>query len=311
MIRIVNLTKYYNSTCALDHINLDIKKGEILGLLGPNGAGKTTCLRILTCYMQPTEGTVQIKGYNIFDHPLEIKRMIGYLPESAPIYKHMLVYEYLQYVADVREISKNRQQRRIRELADLCGLNEVMHKTVDELSKGYKQRVGLAHAMISDPEILVLDEPTSGLDPNQRVEVREIIKEIGKEKTIIISTHILPEVESTCKRIVIINHGKIIVDDYLEKLKESVSNEFTISLFLQQAQYNSVKSVLSQIEGISNVKKIREENSTLHLALECRTSKDLRPLVYSKIKTNNWNIIEFYQEKSTLETIFRKHTREV
>jgi ABC-2 type transport system ATP-binding protein len=311
MIRIENLTKFYNTTCALDHINLEIKKGEILGLLGPNGAGKTTAIRILTCYMQPTEGTVYVEDYNIYDHPLEIKRMIGYLPESAPIYKHMLVYEYLKYVADVREISKNNQQKRIQELADLCGLNNVMHKGVDELSKGYRQRVGLAHAMMSDPEILILDEPTSGLDPNQRIEVRDIIKSIGKKKTIIICTHILPEVESTCDRVVIINEGKIIKDEYLQKLKQSSSNKFAINLTVRGAPFDKVKSTLSAIEGIVKMSKIQDTDGAVSLVLNCTSDTDLRPLIYSAIKQNNWDILEFYQEKATLETIFRKLTREV
>ncbi|MBN2532267.1 MAG: ATP-binding cassette domain-containing protein [Spirochaetales bacterium] len=311
MIRIVNLTKFYNTTCALDHINLEIREGEILGLLGPNGAGKTTALRILTCYMQPTEGMVYVKDFNIFDHPLEIKKMIGYLPESAPIYKHMLVYEYLRYVADVREIEKSKEDKRIQELADLCGLNEVMHKTVEELSKGYKQRVGLAHAMMGNPEILILDEPTSGLDPNQRIEVRDIIKGIGKKKTVILSTHILPEVESTCERVVIINEGKIIADDYLQKLKESSGNRFTINLTVKGGQFDAVKSALSRIEGISKINKVQDSDSTVSLVLDCMTDKDVRPLIFSEIKQNNWEIIELYQEKATLETIFRKLTREV
>ena len=311
MKRIVNLTKFYNTTCALDHINLEIKKGEILGLLGPNGAGKTTCLRILTCYMQPTEGMVYVKDFNIFDHPLEIKKMIGYLPESAPIYKHMIVYEYLKYVADIREISKDKRDDRFQEIADLCGINEVMHKVVDELSKGYKQRVGLAHAMMSDPEILVLDEPTSGLDPNQRIEVRDIIKEIGKRKTIIISTHILPEVESTCERVIIINQGRIIADDYLQKLKSDSSSEFIINLTIRDAQFDTIKSALSHIPEISQVKKIMDKDSTVSLALKCKTDKDIRSIIYSEIKKNNWNVIEFFQEKATLESIFRKLTMEV
>ncbi|MBN2445068.1 MAG: ATP-binding cassette domain-containing protein [Spirochaetales bacterium] len=311
MIRIVNLTKYYNTTCALDHINLEIRKGEILGLLGPNGAGKTTCLRILTCYMQPTEGMVYVKDFNIYDNPLDIKKMIGYLPESAPIYKHLLVYEYLSYVADIREISKSKREDRIKELADLCGLNKVMHKGVDELSKGYKQRVGLAHAMMSDPEILVLDEPTSGLDPNQRIEVRDIIKEIGKKKTIIVSTHILPEVESTCDRVIIINEGKIVADDNIQNLKKAAGNDFVINLTVQNAQFNTIKSTLSSISEISEFKKISEDNGTVSLALECKTDKDIRGAIYSEIRKNNWNVLEFFREKATLETIFRKLTREV
>jgi ABC-2 type transport system ATP-binding protein len=198
MIHVENLTKYYNQLCAVDQINFDIQKGEILGLLGPNGAGKTTTLRMLTGYLQPSSGSINIKGLSIDKHVLEIKKLLGYLPESAPLYHDMLVFDYLKYVAAIREIDSEKKLPRIRQLADLCGINEVMSQPIGELSKGYKQRVGLAHAMMNDPEVLIFDEPTSGLDPNQIVEIRKIIKEIGKEKTIILSTHILSEAKTSC-----------------------------------------------------------------------------------------------------------------
>jgi len=191
MIHIENLTKYYNEVCAVDNISMDVQKGEILGLLGPNGAGKTTTLRMLTGYFKPTSGNIIVKDYSIEKDLLKIKQIIGYLPESAPLYHGMLVYDYLNYVADIRGINNGRKLPRIRKLADICGLDLVMHRNISELSKGYKQRVGLAHALLSDPEILILDEPTSGLDPNQIVEIRELIKNLGKEKTVIISSHIL------------------------------------------------------------------------------------------------------------------------
>ncbi|MBW1769430.1 MAG: ATP-binding cassette domain-containing protein, partial [Deltaproteobacteria bacterium] len=221
MIHAENLTKYYKDLCAVDQINLDIRKGEIVGLLGPNGAGKTTTLRMLTGFLRPTSGSIRIKDYNIDEHSLEIKRILGYLPESAPLYHEMLAYDYLNYVADIRGLDSGRKATRIREMANLCSINEVMHQPIGELSKGYKQRVGLAHAMMNDPEILVLDEPTSGLDPNQIVEIRDIIRRIGKEKTIILSTHILSEAEATCDRVVIINQGKIVADADMESLKQS------------------------------------------------------------------------------------------
>ncbi len=186
MIQIKNLTKHYGLFCAVDQINIDIHPGEILGLLGPNVAGKTTTLRMLTGFLQPTSGRIHVKNYSIDKDALQIKKLLGYLPESAPLYHDMLTYDYLNFVADIRGIRNDRKLIRIRKLADLCGINEVMHQPISELSKGYKQRVGLAHAMMNDPEILFLDEPTSGLDPNQIVEIREIIKRIGKEKTIIL-----------------------------------------------------------------------------------------------------------------------------
>jgi len=231
MIKFENLTKYYGDVCAVDNISFEISKGEIVGFLGPNGAGKTTTYRILTGYLQATSGTIKVKDYNIHDHLLEIKKMIGYLPESAPIYHDMLVYDYLNYVADIKDVPAEKKLSHIKDLADLCSLNEVMHKTVNELSKGYRQRVGIAHALMGDPEILVLDEPTTGLDPNQIAETRDIIRRIGKEKTIILSTHILSEAEATCDRVVIIHNGRLAADYTMNQLRELTKNEPFENLF--------------------------------------------------------------------------------
>ncbi len=232
MIKVENLTKFYGDFCAVDDVSFEIKKGEILGLLGPNGAGKSTTYRILTGYLQPTSGNIRVGDYNVLEHSLEIKKMIGYLPESAPIYQDMIVYDYLSYIADIRELKANEKLGHIKELADLCSLNEVMHKTVGELSKGYRQRVGIAHSLMGNPEILILDEPTSGLDPNQIVETREIIRRIGKEKTIIFSTHILSEAEATCDRVVIISQGKKVADDTVGNLRRSHNEESFEKIFM-------------------------------------------------------------------------------
>ncbi len=225
MINIENLTKYYGGLCAVDHVSFEIKKGEVLGLLGPNGAGKTTIYRILTGYLSPTSGTIKVENDNINEHLIKIKKRIGYLPEEAPIYHEMLVYDYLDFVADLRGVNKIDKNAHLHELADLCSLNEVMHKTIAELSKGYRQRVGIAHALMGNPEILVLDEPTAGLDPNQIAETREIIRRIGKEKTIVFSTHILSEAEATCDRVVIINEGKIVADDTIDTLRKELNEQ--------------------------------------------------------------------------------------
>lgn len=222
MISFENLTKYYGDLCAVDHVNFEVNKGEVLGLLGPNGAGKTTIYRILTGYLRPTSGSVLVKDYNLSKNLLEIKKLIGYLPEAAPIYHEMLVYDYLDFVADIRGVEKAQKTAHLRGLAELCSLTNVMHMTIAELSKGFRQRVGIAHALMGDPEILVLDEPTAGLDPNQIVETREIIRRIGKEKTIVFSTHILSEAEATCDRIVIINKGRIVADDTVDGLREEL-----------------------------------------------------------------------------------------
>jgi len=310
MIYVEGLTKYYGSFCAVDNISFEIKKGEILGLLGPNGAGKTTTLRMLTCYLSPNSGTAKIKNFNVLDNSLEIKEMIGYLPESAPIYQDMLVYDYLDYVADLRNIEKSKKENRIKELAEMCGLNSVMHKSVNELSKGYKQRVGLAHAIMSDPEILVLDEPTSGLDPNQIIEIRELIKRLGKEKTVILSSHILSEVEATCDRVVIINKGKIAADDSIEELKKSASGRYQVKLTLQNADFPDVENELKKLSGISQVQKQESTGPALNINLVCDSADDLRPVIYNSIKKKDWVMLEFGKENRSLENIFRELTLE-
>ena len=311
MIHVENLTKYYNDFCAVDRINLDIEKGEILGLLGPNGAGKTTTLRMLTGYFLPTSGTIRVKDYSIDESSLEIKRLMGYLPESAPLYHNMLVFDYLDYIAGIRGLEGDKKTSRIRQLADLCGLNDIMHNSIDELSKGLKQRVGIAHAMMSDPEILVLDEPTSGLDPNQIVEIREIIRKIGKEKTIILSTHILSEAEATCDRVVIINQGKIIADDRMENLKQFGGQEYFIQLSLLDAEFSTVENVLSPIEGVLKLQRLDEtEDGILNIRLACQTAVDLRKTIYQAIKQTDWNLMELHRETKNLETIFRELTKE-
>ena len=310
MIHVENLTKYFNALCAVDQVTFDIQRGEIMGLLGPNGAGKTTFLRMLTGYLRPTSGTVRVKDYTIDEHLLEIKKLLGYLPESAPLYHDMLAYDYLDYVADVREIRGEGKLSRIRRLADLCGLNEVMHQPIGELSKGYKQRVGLAHAMMSDPEILVLDEPTSGLDPNQIAEIREIIKKIGKEKTIIISTHILSEAEATCDRIVIINRGRIVADGSTETIKQTASGEYLVSISLQNTDFKSVERELGSLEGVVDIAPSNDEEGVLGVRLTCKSSVDIRGEIYRRIKQTDWILLEFHQETGSLENIFRRLTME-
>jgi ABC-2 type transport system ATP-binding protein len=310
MIEITDLSKFFGELCALDHVRLSIRRGEILGLLGPNGAGKTTLMRIITGYLAPSSGTVSALGFSIDEQPLKIKQSIGYLPEEAPLHKDMLVYDYLSYIASVRGIVGERKNRRLRELNEICGLHEAMHRSIHELSKGYKQRVGLAHAMMSDPEILILDEPTSGLDPNQIVEIRDIIKVIGTKKTVILSTHILSEVEATCDRVVIINRGRIVADGSTAELKRSSKSEYILNLTLKGAGEEDVKSLLSPIEGITEVRQLGTTNGEMVLRLVCNTPKDIRDDVYMKIKQREWILLEFTQEFKSLEKIFRDLTKE-
>lgn len=315
MIRMENLTKYYGPTCALDGIDMQVQREEVLGLLGPNGAGKTTALRILTCYLLPTSGTIKVKDFDVREHPLAIKSIIGYLPESAPLYPDMLVYDYLDYVASIRLLRGSEKNRRIDSIAHLCGLREEMHRSISALSKGYKQRVGLAHAMMSDPEILVLDEPTSGLDPNQIAEIRSIIRDIGKQKTVIFSTHILSEAEATCDRIVIINKGRVVADGARESLGSTAQHVIRITLV--GPNLTEIREVFASVPGVTLVKRIADESGgsrrsdrskpiTVHL----HCLQDNRADIYRAVKQREWILLELAKERESLETIFRELTKE-
>lgn len=223
-ISIQNLTKLYNEQKALDNVSLEINKGEIVGLLGPNGAGKSTMMKIITCFIPPTKGSVKVCGYDIFDNPMDVRKKIGYLPEHNPLYLDMYVREFLDFIAGVHGLGKQKKER-IEQMIEMTGLTKEVNKKIGTLSKGYRQRVGIAQAMIHDPEVLILDEPTSGLDPNQLVEVRDLIKNAGKNKTVLLSTHIMQEVEAVCDRTIIINNGQVVADDNTKHLASGQSLE--------------------------------------------------------------------------------------
>ena len=230
MIRVRELTKKYGDFKALDSVSFDVNNGEILGFLGPNGAGKSTTMKIITCFMPPTSGTVEVDDFNIYEHSMEIRRRIGYLPETNPLYYNMYVLDYLNFVAEIRKIPKEKRKERLDYVIDTCGLAAALTKDIGTLSRGYRQRVGLAQTLIHDPEILILDEPTLGLDPNQIIEITDLIKKIGKEKTVMVSTHILPWVQSTCDRVVILNHGRVVADDTFENLRSKYQNPENVTL---------------------------------------------------------------------------------
>jgi ABC-2 type transport system ATP-binding protein len=313
VIEIRNLNKFYGDFQVLNNLNFSIRQGEVLGLLGPNGAGKTTTMRILTCFLEPTSGNIQVGDYNVLEHPLKIKEMIGYLPESAPLYKEMLVYDYLEYIAAIRGLEGRQRTDRIDELIELCGLAEVAHKAVHELSKGYKQRVGLAHAMMGDPEILVLDEPTSGLDPNQIIEIRQLIKKIGREKTVVFSTHILSEAEATCDRIVIINRGTIVADGPTERLLREVGGAGVVDVVLRGADPAAVQTALAAVPGVEAVEETRPEDEAegvVALAVFGSGDLDLRPDLYRVIREREWELLDFHRRTRSLENIFAQLTRE-
>ncbi|WP_295296003.1 ABC transporter ATP-binding protein [uncultured Brachyspira sp.] len=309
MISVKNLTKYYDDFQALKGISFEIKSGEIVGILGPNGAGKSTTLRILTSYLSPTSGDAIIDGKSILDKDIEIKKIIGYLPESAPLYNDMCVFDYLVYMADIQELDRNKLSERLNYVVEACSLKDVISKPIGELSKGYKQRVGLAGAIIHDPKILILDEPTNGLDPNQIVEIRELIKELGKEKTVLISTHILSEVEATCSRAIIINKGTIIADNDPKHL--SVDNKIaSIKLSLKtNDNFDTIKAKLNSLENIQDITLIEEDDNNIKTIIIKTTDKEPIEKVYKFIKSTDWIIYEFVKEKENLETVFHTLTK--
>ena len=315
MIDVQNLTKYYGDFCAVDGISLSIQPGQILGLLGPNGAGKTTTLRMLTGFYAPTSGSIRVKDLEMPRDTLKIKALMGYLPESAPLYHNMLVYDYLDYVARLKGLTDPaRKEKRFAELVTLCGLSGIMGKPIANLSKGLKQRVGLAHAMMTDPEILILDEPTSGLDPNQIAEIRDIIRSIGKEKTIIFSTHILSEAEATCDRIAIINRGKKVADDTTENLKQHARKASFIRLGLAGTDADTAMARLQQMDAgleIIPVDSPAQAADPDTVTLEIRTpdNRDIRGDLYLNIKETDWVITELARESQALEQIFQELTR--
>ncbi|MBN2493361.1 MAG: ATP-binding cassette domain-containing protein [Deltaproteobacteria bacterium] len=312
MIDARSLTKDFGPTRALADLSFRVKRGEILGFLGPNGAGKTTAMRILTGYLRPTRGSVHVCGIPVAERPVEARRRIGYLPENAPLYDEMMVIDFLRYTAELREVPPAERDRRLATIGKRCGLAEVLGKDIGQLSKGYRQRVGLAQAMIHDPDLLILDEPTSGLDPNQIVEIRELVKELGKDKTVILSTHILPEVQATCNRILIVNEGRLVADDRPEALSGRASGA-SIRLVLKAREGEldaaEVGEALGGIEGIREVQKAEGEGAgTLGFVLRDSAGADSREAVFGAAVDHSWIVLDLHREQVSLEDTFRRLT---
>ncbi len=305
-IVVENLTKLYGAQRAVDNISFRVKTGEILGFLGPNGAGKTTTMKAITTYLNPTEGSVSVGNYTIHDNPDEVKRSIGYLPENNPLYAEMPVIDYLKFVAELQGIPAGKIKERIREMIQVCGLDDEKHKKIGELSKGYKQRVGLAQALIHDPQVLILDEPTSGLDPNQIVEIRELIKKIGREKTVILSSHILAEVEATCDRILIINRGKIVADGTARELRKKSEGQEILKIKIEEGEKNEVFKALQSIDSVGTADFIKDEEN----AYEVQSKPDLtcRKDIFKLCVEKGWVLTEMTPIETKLEDIFRDLT---
>ncbi len=296
-IQLTEISKFYGSQKAVNSISFDAQKGEIVGFLGPNGAGKSTSMKILTGFILPSEGSVFVSGIDVLKNPIEAQKKIGYLPEHNPLYLEMYVREYLQFQAGIYKITKNK----ISEVIQKVGLTAEAHKKIGQLSKGYRQRVGLAAAILHDPEVLILDEPTTGLDPNQLVEIRELIKELGKDKTVLISTHIMQEVEAVCTRVIIINKGEIVIDKPIAELKTSKEQIIKVTF-----DYKLEEQFIQRLPNIVHYKNTVENNWILTF----ETSEDMRPVIFDFAQENGLKILGLNTENKNLESLFREFTKE-
>jgi ABC-2 type transport system ATP-binding protein len=309
MINVESLIKDYGSTRAVDQVTFNVRKGEVLGFLGPNGAGKSTTMKILTCFLAPTAGRATVAGFDVFDNSLEVRRRVGYLPEDTPIYRDMTVLEYLEFAADMRGMARDRSAARIKEIGGRCGLADVAGKLVGELSKGFRQRLGLAQAMLHDPDILILDEPTSGLDPNQIVEIRSLIKEIGREKTVILSTHILPEVQATCSRILIISGGKLVADGTPEALRaRERGSRYRVVVESNGVARDAIRDRLASLTGVSRCELVSGEDGAHAFTIDASVNDDLRKSIFRAAVDNRWTLLELGRESASLEDVFRHLT---
>ncbi len=311
MIEVSHLSKQFGTFRAVDDISFSIPTGQIVGLLGPNGAGKTTTMRMITGFLKATDGTISIDGTDITENPVEAKRKIGYMPESAPLYSDMIVDDYLRYVADLQGVNAD---EKVPQLCETCGLKEVMHKNIADLSRGYRQRVGLAHALMNDPEILILDEPTSGLDPNQIQDVRDVIKEIGKTRTVIISTHILGEVEMLCGRVIIIAKGKIVADSPTSELREKYGHSASVFVEAGGCSESDLSQTLSQLEGVASCTAEEGEAiegvQTASLLAHAEGNAEIRPAIFKAIAEKGWTLYEMSIRRNSLEDVFHSLTQD-
>ena len=317
MIGVNDLVRAYSKhkRPAVDGITFSVSRGEVLGFLGPNGAGKSTTMKVLTCFLPPTNGHVTIAGHNVYSDSIAVRKHVGYLPEDTPLYKDMTVLGYLEYVAELRNIPFSERKHRIGAVGETTGILDVLGKYIRELSRGYRQRVGLAQAMIHDPDVLILDEPTSGLDPNQIVEIRELVRRIGKEKTVILSTHILPEVQATCTRVVIINHGKIVADGTPDALiAQEQTNRYRM-LFARNISDNSLPpatAIEQKIKALSGVKHITHsdtETNEIQFDIVSDATTDLRLNLFQLASQQNLPLLELDRKTASLEDVFSRLTR--
>ncbi len=311
MIKVDGLTKRYARNVAVDHISFEVGKGQIVGFLGPNGAGKTTTMRILTCFMPASEGTAEVAGFNVQTHAHEVKQRIGYLPETPPLYPEMEVGEYLDFVAQLKGIASAERAARVREVSERCSVADVSRKLIAKLSKGYRQRVGLAQAIIHNPDVLILDEPTSGLDPKQRAETLDLIKSLAGDHTIILSTHILPEVEATCEQVIIISKGKVVAKDSMDNLTQRLKGSESIAVEVEPrggASLGSgdVQRRFEQVAGVSRV--VAADPGKLRFEVESLQGRTVRAELARAVVESGWNLVELRPVSVSLEEVFLQLT---
>ena len=307
MIKIEKLSKNYGSVRAVKSISFDLSDGQVVGFLGANGAGKSTTLKIMTGYISPTSGNVYYNDYNIQDHTSIIQKDIGYLPELNPLYTEMIVHDYLKFISDIRGIPNDKFKSALHRVVEECGLNGVVHRTIGNCSKGYKQRICLAAAMIHDPKILILDEPVTGLDPNQIVEIRQLIRKLGKEKIVLMSSHILQEIQATVDRIIIINEGSIVADGTSDELLSDSSGKTELLLEVTNAEENDISDMKATIPSI-DIKSIQKENSSTNISINYVATSDPRADIFNYAVEKKWSILQMVSSKQNLEDIFRNLT---
>jgi ABC-2 type transport system ATP-binding protein len=303
MIEVTNLTKRYGRQTAVDAVSFRVEKGEIMGFLGPNGAGKTTTMRILTCYLPPTDGTARVAGYDVFQAPIEVKRRVGYIPETPPLYPDMTVQEFLDFCSKIKGVASRDRKARIDDAIGKCRVGDVRDKLIAKLSKGYRQRVGLAQAILNNPDVLILDEPTAGLDPKQIIETRELIKSLGGDHTIILSTHILPEVSMTCGRVVIINKGRVVAEDTPDNLMRRLQGAGALRLEVR-GEPAPVVQALEAVPGVLHVKPHPARDGLLTVDVEAEAGKDVRADLASAIVSRGFGLLGLQQVGMSLEDIF-------
>jgi len=307
MIEVERLTKRYGPTLAVSDVSFEVQKGEVLGFLGPNGAGKTTTMRVITGYLLPSEGRVRVAGYDVVEEPLETKRRTGYLPEAPPVYPDMTVVEYLAFVARIKGVPRRESKKRIEEVREKCALTDVGHRQIGKLSRGYRQRVGLAQALIHNPEVLILDEPTAGLDPKQIIETRELIKSLAGQHTVVLSTHILPEVSKTCQRVVVINQGKVVAVGAPAELTSRLQGYETV-LITVEGPAAEIMGKFECVPGVKMVEPREASDSRVTFEIYVEKGRDVRPELARAVVESQWKLLELRTSGLSLEDIFLKLT---